>query len=153
MKNLTVGIIKLFNKNINKSSAIVRLSLAIFVFTFAFIIKGLAYVYKPCADVLVTSIKGNDVNLNTNTLDVKGNLSTESDEIEKSVQNTSGYILNLLCRYTYTTVETRHFLDSFFLSFFAYYSTRHFNATDNYVVHDIATGRALKVIYPYHSFW
>ncbi|MCW3110070.1 MAG: hypothetical protein JWQ09_4576 [Segetibacter sp.] len=130
-----------------------RLSLAILLFTFAFINKGNAHVYKRCADVVVTQTKGNDVNVNTSTADVTGIVSTKGHELNKGVQDTAGNILNLLCRYTYTSVEARHFLDGFFLSFFAYHSIRHINAKRYCLVHHIATDRALLMIYPYHSFW
>jgi hypothetical protein len=102
-------------------------------------------VYKGCADVIVTQTKGNDINVDPSTADVTAIISAKGHELKKGVQDRAGNILNLLCRYTYTSVEARHFLDGFFLSFFAYHLIRDIHATRYCLVHHIATDRALKI--------
>ncbi|MDB5246842.1 MAG: hypothetical protein JWQ40_1236 [Segetibacter sp.] len=130
-----------------------RLSLAILILTIGLITKGNAYGYKPAVDTLVAKCRGNHIKNGANNSTETTNSSTEGHELKKAVQTTPGYILHLLSRFCYTSIEARHFLDAFFVSFFAYYTTYNSDAKDFYLTHHIATKLALEIIYPYHSFW
>ncbi|WP_147201769.1 hypothetical protein [Segetibacter aerophilus] len=129
-----------------------RLSLTILLFTFAFFVRGNTHIYKHVGNEIVSKAEASNPNVHS-TNDVAGNYSTKSHELKQGVLHNTSEILRSQHRHVSTSVEARHFLDGFFLSFIAYYSARHINATDDCIVHHIATDRALLIIYPYHSFW
>jgi hypothetical protein len=130
-----------------------RLSITILLFALVFTAKTNVFAHSSGTDGWRTQSGGRHIKKDLKVSDLTTKNPTEAPELKKGVQTTPGYILHLLSRFSYTSIEARHFLDAFFVSFFAYYATYNTDTKDYYLIHHIATHKALEIIYPYHSFW
>lgn len=80
--------------------------------------------------------------------------STKNEEFNKNSQSVPSTILPTSSLFSFnSTVEARHFLDAFFISFFTYSTSNSHYAKYTYLDNVIATAKRLKLIYPHHSFW
>lgn len=130
-----------------------RLSIAILLLTLVFLTKGNELTHQRCADVLVTELVGQKKSSVLQVSDLITKKSTQGSEVKKEFQSVPGYILQSLFRFSSTSIEGRHFLDTFFVSFFTYFTSHNDYANDSYLNQLIAINKKLKIIYPHHSFW
>lgn len=77
----------------------------------------------------------------------------ETHEVKKGVQGTTAHILNSIPKVSFASKETRNFLDSFFISYFSYFTSYKYLVEHNHYAGHIAIDKKLAIVYPFHSFW